>query len=85
MSDKNKISRRGFLKGLGATVAAAATTGVPTRAGKKQDPLKNMLNQLKKLDAKKGAQEALVRELRRSPTDYNKYISRKVIQSFFKK
>jgi hypothetical protein len=71
------------LKGLGATVAAA-TTGVPTGAGKKQDPLKNMLNQLKKLDAKSGAQQALVRELRRPPTDYNKYISRKVIQSFLK-
>tara|TARA_A100001391_G_C4814656_1_gene209566 strand:- start:164 stop:361 length:198 start_codon:yes stop_codon:yes gene_type:complete len=63
MTDK-KVTRRSFLKGLGATAAVAAT-GVPTGAGKKTDPLKTMLNQLKKLDKDSGAKFALFREVKR--------------------
>tara|TARA_X000001388_G_C2189595_1_gene106967 strand:+ start:114 stop:815 length:702 start_codon:yes stop_codon:yes gene_type:complete len=50
MSDKT-ISRRGFLKGLGATVAAAATTGVPIKTG--PDKLTTMSNAVKSLTEKR--------------------------------
>lgn len=85
MTDK-KVTRRSFLKGLGATAAVAAT-GVPTGAGKKTDTLKTMLNQLKKLDKDSNAKFALVREVKRmqrEPTRYNKSLAEKVVNNFLK-
>jgi hypothetical protein len=49
MSDKKTISRRSFLKGLGAT-AAVATTGVPIKTG--PDKLTTMSNAVKSLTNK---------------------------------
>lgn len=85
MTDK-KVTRRSFLKGLGATAAVAAT-GVPTGAGKKTDPLKTMLNQLKKLNKDSGAKFALFREVKRmqrEPTRLNKNLAQKVVNNFLK-
>ena len=85
MTDK-KVTRRSFLKGLGATAAVAAT-GVPTGAGKKTDPLKTMLNQLKKLDKDSGAKFALFREVKRmqrEPTRLNKNLAQQVVNNFLK-
>ena len=85
MTDK-KVTRRSFLKGLGATAAVAAT-GVPTGAGKKTDPLKTMLNQLKKLNKDSGAKFALFREVKRmqrEPTRLNKNLAQKVVNDFLK-
>lgn len=85
MTDK-KVTRRSFLKGLGATAAVAAT-GVPTGAGKKTDPLKTMLNQLKKLNKDSGAKFALFREVKRmqrEPTRLNKNLAQQVVNNFLK-
>lgn len=85
MTDK-KITRRSFLKGLGAATAVAAT-GVPTGAGKKTDPLKTMLNQLKNLDKETSAKFALYREVKRmqrEPTTRNKNLAQKVVNNFLK-
>jgi uncharacterized membrane-anchored protein YhcB (DUF1043 family) len=49
MSDKNTISRRSFLKGLGATATVAAT-GVPIKTG--PDKLTTMSNAVKSLHTK---------------------------------
>ena len=80
------VTRRSFLKGLGATAAVAAT-GVPTGAGKKTDPLKTMLNQLKKLNKDSTAKFALFREVKRmqrEPTRLNKNLAQKVVNDFLK-
>ena len=85
MTDK-KITRRSFLKGLGAATAVAAT-GVPTGAGKKTDPLKTMLNQLKNLNKETSAKFALYREVKRmqrEPTTRNKNLAQKVVNNFLK-